>query len=166
MEIIVLPYIAVSFVIGWAVFSPFSRFDDLGRLTLDRMTTADLLAAFLPMCVLMAIARWAMPPDQTPVWLLILVGTLIFGFAFSGLIAGLFLLDKMKDKTSLRRMATIGVIIPMGSLLSVAWIVFPFVGYAYSTSYAIPATLAIVILTFLLRWLSEWVCRNQQVTKS
>ena len=165
MEIIVLPYIAVSFVIGWAVFSPFSRFDDLGRLSLDRITTADLLAAFLPMCVLMAVARQTISADQTPTWLLILVGTFILGFTFSGLVVGLFLLDKIDNKTSLKRIATIGVIIPMGSLLTVAWIAFPFVGYAYSIVHAIPATLAIFIMTLLLRGLSEWVCHSPNIAE-
>ncbi|MDA8563657.1 hypothetical protein N9L06_04305 [Mariniblastus sp.] len=165
MEIIVLPYIAISFAIGWAIFSPFSRFDDLGRLTLDRTTTADLLAALLPMCVLMAVARRMISADQSPVWLLILIGTLILWFAISGLIVGLFLLDKMEPKTSLKRMATIGVIIPLGSLLTVAWIAFPFIGFAYSISYAIPATFAIAILTLLLRALSEWVCHNPHIAE-
>lgn len=165
MEIIVLPYIAVSFVIGWAVFSPFSRFDDVGRRTLSRATTGDLLAAFLPMCVLLAVARQVISADQSPAWLLIVVGALILGFAFFGLVIGLFLLSSMNNTTSLKRMATIGVIIPMGSLLSVAWIAFPFVGYVYSVSYAIPATLAIIILTLLLRTLSEWVCHNPHITE-
>jgi hypothetical protein len=165
MEIIVLPYIAVSFVIGWAVFSPFSRFDDLGGRKLDRTTTGDLLAAFIPMCVLLAVARQAIASDQAPIWLLMVVGALIFAFALFGLITGLFLLSALDDATSLKRMATIGVIVPLGSLLSVTWIAFPFVGYVYSISYTIPATLAIVVLTLLLRWLSEWVCHNPQITE-
>jgi len=158
MEIIVLPYIAVSFAIGWAVFSPFLKFDDLSRLSLDRITTSDLLAIFLPLSVLLTVARWTLPEDAVSVWVLLLIGVLILGFAFLALVAGLFLLDKMGATNSFKRMAIIGVIVPMGSLLSIAWIAFPFVALAYSVPYAIAATVSVVIVTLLLRGLSEWVC--------
>ena len=164
MEIIVLPYIAVSFVIGWAVFSPFLKFDDLSRLSLGRITTSDLLAICLPLSVLLTVARWTIPKDAISVWVLLLIGLLILVFAFLGLVAGLFLIDKMGATTSFKRMATIGVIVPLGSLLTIAWIAFPLVALAYSVPYAIAATLAIGILTVLLRGLSEWVCHRDSAS--
>lgn len=158
MEIIVLPYIAVSFAIGWAIFSPFSRFEDLGRLTLDRLATSDLLAMFLPISLQLTVAKWTLTLETLSVWTLVAAAVTMLMFTTCGLVVGLFLLDKMSRTTSLKRIAVIGVIIPLGAMLTIAWIAFPFIGYAYSISYTIPATLSVVLATLLLRWLSVWVC--------
>ena len=158
MEIIVLPYIAISFVIGWAVFSPFSKFDDLGRLTFDRIATSDLLATFLPLSFSLATFRQIVPADSLSIFVLIFAGTFLLSCAIAGLIAGLFLFDKMERPSSLKRMATIGIIIPLGSLFTLAWIALPLAACVYSVSYAIPATLLVLPATLLLRSLSAWVC--------
>ena len=163
MEIIVLPYIAISFVIGWTVFSPFTQFDDFGRLTFDRIATSDLFATFLPLSVSLAIVRQIAPVGSLPLAVLIFAGICILGYAIFGLVVGLYLFDKMKAPSSLKRVATIGIIIPLGSLLTLAWIALPLAACVYSVLYAIPVTLLVLTATLMLRGLSAWVCDSSMM---
>jgi len=159
MEIIILPYMAISFFIAWAIFSPFAEIEDLHDWTFSKIETVDLFAVFLPVCFLLALIQWAAPTDSLPAlaWTLIMAAILIL--SISGFAIGLFLLAKMKPKPPLKRMAIIGVIVPIGSLLTLAWIAFPLFAFARSMFYAMPATLAIVPATLALRWLSGWACK-------
>lgn len=59
MEIIVLPYMAISFLIGWAIFSPLAKIENLKQRKFARIETVDLLAMFLPFSYLLAIAKWS-----------------------------------------------------------------------------------------------------------
>jgi hypothetical protein len=79
----------------------------------------------------------------------------IFGFATS-----LFLLAKMHQTPPVKRMAMIGIVVPFGALLTLAWIVFPAVASVYSIVYSMPAAMAVIPVTFGLRWLSSWICQN------
>lgn len=160
IEIIILPYMAVSFAIGWAVFSPFSSLDDLDSLTFEKLTTIDILASFLPLCVMLSISLAAIPKEAVTTLLLVLIVAAIFGFTIAGLAIGLFLLSKLENTTSLKRIAINGVVIPFGSQLAIAWFVIPIWASSYSIFMSMPAMLAIPICVLGLRAISDWTCNR------
>lgn len=160
MEIIILPYMAISFIIGWAIFSPFADLEGLDMWTFARIEISDLLGVFVPVSLLFACATWTLETANVRAigWSIVASG--IFLFAFLGFGAGLYLLAKMKQTAPLKRMALIGIVIPMGSLLTVTWFAIPVVAMASSIVYSIPAAAAVVPITCAFRWLSHWVCRS------
>lgn len=160
MEIILLPYMAISFSIAWAIFSPFAKIDDLQEWTFARIETSDLFAIFLPLSFLWAVVKWTTPEDLLSVPVLALSATGIFLLTFFGFVAGLFLLAKMNQTPPAKRMAVIGIIMPLGSLLTIAWFAVPMLASAGSILYAIPAILSVVPATLAFRGLSVWVCEN------
>ena len=162
MEIIVLPYLAISFAIAWAVFSPFSTIDDIHEWTFDKVEIGDLFAVFLPIGFLLAFTIWAIPTDSISVVNLSLILSAILLFSFSGLLTGLYLFAKLNRIHSVKRMTIIGIIVPIGSFLTFGWVVFPLAGMASSEGsilLAIPATIVVLPVTWVLRSLSQWVCR-------
>lgn len=160
MEIIILPYMAISFIIGWAIFSPFADLEGLDTWTFARIETSDLMGVFVPVSLMFACATWTLETVNVPVVGWSIVASAIFLFAFLGFGAGLYLLAKMKQTAPLKRMALIGIVIPLGSLLTVSWFAIPVVAMASSIVYSIPAAIALVPITCALRWLSHWVCRS------
>ena len=164
IEIIILPYMAVSFAIGWAVFSPFSSLEDLDSLTFEKLTTVDILASFLPLCVTLSISLAAIPKDALTALLLTLIAAAIFGFTIMGLAIGLFLLSKLQNTTSLKRIAVNGIVIPFGSLLAIAWFVIPIWASSYSIFMSMPAMLAIPVCVLGLRAISDWTCDRAPLT--
>jgi len=160
MEIIILPYMAISFSIAWAIFSPLAEIEGLHQWTFARIETGDLLAIFVPLSSLLAFANWATSAFEIPMLGLTLIVASIGVFTLAGLFAGLFLLAKMSYRPVVKRMAMIGVVIPLGSLLTLAWFALPIIAIAESVLYAIPATIAVVPITMMLRSLCEWVCRD------
>ena len=58
MEIIVLPYMAISFAIAFAIFSPLNQIDDLHDWSFARIETGDLFAVFLPISGFLALVSW------------------------------------------------------------------------------------------------------------
>jgi hypothetical protein len=161
MEIIILPYMAISFSIGWAIFSPFAEIEDLQQWTFARIETSDLFATFLPFCLLWPVVTWATPTAYFPVVVLMSIAVTIFMVTLFGFVVGLFLLAKIDHATPVKRMAIIGIIIPLGSLLTLAWIAFPLWAFAGSSIYAIPAVLAVIPITLVFRGLSDWACRTR-----
>jgi len=164
IEIIILPYMAVSFAIGWAVFSPFSSLEDLDSLTFEKLTTIDILASFLPLCVMLSLALAANPKEASSTLLLVLLGVAILGFTIGGLAIGLFLLSKLQNVTSLKRIAINGVVIPFGSLLAIAWFVIPIWASSYSIFLSMPAMLALPVCVLALRAISDWACDRPPLT--
>lgn len=162
MEIIVLPYMAISFMIGWAIFAPFAEIDNLDRWSFARIETSDLLATFLPISFLLAAITWLLQSETVPWIFVVAIAAMIFLFTLLALIAGLFLLAKLDHPTSIKRMAIIGLIIPLGSFLTFAWIAVPLTAFAASVLYSIPAALAILPITLCLRAMSHWVCRSEK----
>ena len=162
MEIIVLPYMAISFLIGWAVFSPFAQIENLQDWKFARVETSDLFAIFLPTSYLLATVALVTRIETLPWMVLSAIAIAILFLSFFGLVAGLFLLAKIDSASSGRRITLIGVIIPIGALLTFAWIALPLTAFAGSFWYAIPATLIVIPLTFLLRILSGWVCKSSR----
>ena len=150
---------AISFFIAWAVFSPFAEIDDLHNWTFSKIETSDLFAIFLPCGFLLALVRWVVPVVQLPALAWALSAGAILRLSVLGFVTGLFLLAKMNRKPALKRMAIIGIVIPIGSLLTLAWIAIPFFAFASSMFYAIPATAAIAPITLALRWLNTWACK-------
>ena len=160
MEIIILPYMAISFMIGWAIFSPFADLEGLDAWTFARIEISDLFGVFVPISLFFACANGALKTANVPVIGWSIVASAIFLFTFLGFGAGLYLLAKLKQTASLKRMALIGIVIPLGSLLTVFWFAIPVCAMASSFVYSIPAAVAIVPITFALRWLSNWVCSS------
>lgn len=161
MEIIVLPYLVISFVIAWAIFSPFAKIDKVDRWHFAPVTISDLLATFLPNGLFLSLATTSLPDDDTPVWLYGSIVLVSFLLAATSLAIGLFLLAKMLPISSLKRIAIIGVIVPLGATLTIAWVALPLWAFAYSILLSIPATLVLVPVTYGLRMLSQWVCSPQ-----
>ena len=112
----------------------------------------------------MATVRWATPEEATVstlAWSLTAAAILLL--SLFGLVLGLFMLAKMKPTAPLKRMALIGVVIPLGSLLTFGWIAFPLFAFASSIVYAFPATLLVIPITWALRGLNYWVCKAEGV---
>lgn len=158
MEIIILPYMAISFIIGWAIFSPLADLEGLDTWTFARIEMSDLLGVFVPVSLLFACATWDLRATNVAVFGWSIVATAIILFAFLGFAAGLYVLAKMKPTAPLKRMALIGIVIPMGSLLTVSWFAIPIFAMASSFVYSIPAAVAVIPITLALRWISNWVC--------
>ena len=158
IEIILLPYMAVSFFIGWAVFSPFSTLKDLDSMTFDNLQTVDLLAIFIPMSVLLSVAQSAIPRGGSYTLMMVLLAAGMLLFSVVALATGLFLLSKLPQSTPLKRLAINGVILPFGTLLSLAWFVIPIWAGSYSIPYSMPAVLIIIFFAFILRQISYWTC--------
>ncbi|MEM7455247.1 MAG: hypothetical protein AAF456_12930 [Planctomycetota bacterium] len=162
IEIILLPYLAISSLIGWAIFSPFGKIEGIDQWSFARVETGDLLAIFLPIGALLGLTNWSMAGNELPKLVLGLILATIFLFALFTFAVGLFLIAKLGKPPSAKRMATIGLIVPLGTLLTIAWFAIPMLSYAESSLYSAPATLAIFPVTFCLRALSTWVCQRPE----
>lgn len=163
MEVIVLFYMAISFFIGWAIFSPFAEVEDLREWSFSRIETADLFAVFLPFSFFLSMILWTIPKESQTVPMVVVAIIGISILALVGFFVALFLLAKMAKTSPAKRMALIGIVMPLGSTLTLAWVVLPLVALANSILYAIPATFGIAIATLVLRLLSDWVCRNNSM---
>lgn len=161
MEIIVLPFLAFSFLIAWAVFSPFSALDELDDWTFDEIQTCDMIAAFLPLSAGLATLTSTLNPTKHPAIFCTLLAAVVLFSSFT-LFAGLFVLAKMTSTSSAKRMAIIGLIMPAGSFLCLAWIVVPVLAFTAYAWYAIPFTLIFVPIVFVIRKLSFWACNPGQ----
>lgn len=163
MEIVILPYMAISFIIGWAIFSPFADLEGLDAWTFAPIEMSDLFGVFVPVSLLFSWATWTFQTANVALVGWSIVASAIFLFAFLGFALGLYLLAKMKQTAPLKRMTLIGIVIPLGSLLTVTWFAIPVFAMASSIAYAIPATVALVPITLALRCLSNWVCSSSSV---
>lgn len=160
MEVIVLFYMAISFFIGWAIFSPFAAIEEMREWSFAKPEISDLLALFLPFSFSFSLLLWTVPRDVRSVELVTLFGAGVTLVSFLGLCLSLFFLAKMERMSPAKRMTMIGIVIPVGAFLTLGWISFPLYGFAKSTIFAIPATLFIPVATLILRGLSDWVCRK------
>ncbi|MEM6472277.1 MAG: hypothetical protein AAF802_22135 [Planctomycetota bacterium] len=160
LEIFALPYFVVSGVIGWAVFGPFIRIEDSEALSRADIAISDLLAVSLPVGVVFASACWMMPVSilSVAVQAIVLFTALLFGV--TALAVGLFLVPKKINVTFFKRMTVVGVIAPLGILLTVGWVGFPVWACLYSISYFVPSMFAIAAATMGLRFLGQWVCKT------
>lgn len=155
---------AISFAIAWVIFSPFAEIDDLQEWTFARIETSDLLAIFIPFSSLLAFFTWLVPADKLSAVALTSITIAIGLYTLASLLVGLFLLAKLERKSSFQRVAIIGIIIPLGSLLALAWFAVPLMAMTNSVVYAIPATLGVIPTTLVLRQLSGWVCRGNSAS--
>ena len=159
MEIIILPYMAISFLIGGVIFSPFTAIDDLDDWTFAKIKTVDIFALFIPMCLLLALTTWGFQLESLPKAIVVCIVATIVVFVLLAFFAGLFVLAKLQNPAPLRRLVLIGLIMPLGAFLTLAWIAVPLLAYAGSIYYSLPATLSFIPLTLGLRALSAWVCQ-------
>ncbi|MEM8913276.1 MAG: hypothetical protein AAGC97_16030 [Planctomycetota bacterium] len=162
LEVFALPYFAVSGVIGWFIFAPFFRVDSSESLSRSSITISDLLAISIPVSVLFSAASWMMPVSIASPWVQAIVIATAFGFAATALTAGLFLVPKTIEVTSLKRMTIVGIIAPFGILLMVGWIGFLIWACVVSIVYLAPSMIAIAAVTAGLRGLSRWACQPKK----
>lgn len=159
LEVFALPYLAVTGVIGWAVFEPFFRANDAEGLSCSNITISDLLAAPIPVTFVFVIAGWALPGDGRSFWVQALVFVGALAFAAGCLAVGLFLVPQKLPLTFPKRMAIVGFIAPSGTLLVVGWVGFAGWACFYSVAYLAPCMILIAAATFGLRKLAQWVCQ-------
>lgn len=159
LEVFALPYLAVTGIIGWAVFEPFFRINDTDSLSCSHVTISDLLAAPLPVSFIILTARWMMPASGNAVYVQLLVLVSALAFAATSVAVGLFLVPKTFQVTFPQRLAIVGVIAPFGLLLTIGWVGFAGWACYYSVAYLAPAMIALVLATFGLRVLGLWACR-------
>lgn len=158
MEIIILFYMGITLAIGWCIFSPFAALGDIRVWSFAKLETTDLFALFLPYALTFALLPWVTPEIKLTLTIAALVAAGISLFVAMGLVAGLFMLAKMKRISSAKRMALIGIVFPMGLTLTIAWVAFPLAAFARSTTDSIWVTLAIGLVSIALRGISSWIC--------
>lgn len=158
MEIIVLPYMAISLLVGWAIFAPFAAIDEFERWSFSKVETSDLLTIILATSFLLAATNWLRQAIEIPWFILATIFASIILFVTFTFFTGLFLLAKLEGTPSIKRAAIIGIIIPFGSVLTFGWIALPMLAFTGSGTYSILATLVTVVLTVGLRAMSNWVC--------
>jgi hypothetical protein len=164
MEIIVLPFMSISLVIAWAVFAPFASIPEMDDWTFAKVQLCDLLAIFVPFGILlMCIMRMGLGQRGDLVSGFVFAAS--FGFTLFSFFSGLFVIAKMASPATLDRVLIIGFIIPVGSFLSLAWVVVPALVFSSYAMYSMPVAIAIVPVVFLLRQLSNWVCRQEQLRR-
>ncbi len=161
MEIIVLPFMTISFVIAWAVFAPFTSIDGMDSWTFAKIRTADLLAIFLPICVQLALANWLVALREiSRLELSVVIGTIAV-FSLTTFLCGLFVIEKMQNLSAVKRMTIIGLIVPLGTFLCFAWVVVPLLAFTSYAIYSIPLAILFVPLVFALRRLANWACSKE-----
>lgn len=161
LEIFALPYFAVSGVIGWVIFEPFFRNDESESLARADLAITDLLAISLPISVLFASVTWMMPARIRSLEVQAVVITSGLLFAAVALTLGLILVPRTFHLTFLKRMAIVGVIAPLGILLTIGWVGFLIWSWSYSILYLAPSSMAIAAAIAGLRILGVWVCQRE-----
>lgn len=159
LEIFGIPYLGVTGVIGWLIFAPFFQSHEAPLSFPTRVTISDLLTLPLTMGVFFSFAGWLVPLRTQS--LLLQSSVMVIGLLFSvaTLTLGLFLLPE-NNGTSLKRITVVGLIAPLGGLLTFAWVGFVVWVSTYSVMYLVPAMIVIAALTFGLRTLTLWVCKD------
>ena len=165
-EIVIPFYMAITVLIGWAIYSPFVGAGSSQEQSFAKIQLSDLFAVFLPTGVVLALATSAVPNEKmTFIGTMIVIAGTSF-LALAGLLVGLFLLARMSKITVVKRMTMIGILIPASLPLILAWGLLPIYAFAVSIHLMIPATLAIAISTYFLRLISVWICNNTIDTQS
>ena len=156
-EIFIPFYMAISCLIAWMVFSPFAFLDGTQSRKFAKIKTCDLLAVFLPLSGTLSLLT--KPSGGISVWFVLLVVSTALILSGFSLLAGLYLFEKMAAISAAKRIAVIGIIIPFGSSLTLAWVALPIYAFALSVHLAVPSLIAVAVMTTLLRIVSIWVCR-------
>ena len=158
LEIFAVPYFAISGVIGWVIFEPFFRRGESESFTLVNITTTDLLAVTIPISLIFLCAGWILPENimSLPIQLVVIATAMLF--AVLALILGLFLLPDNASVSFFKRMAVVGIITPIGILLTLGWIGLLIWAGAHSMLYLAPSSIAIAAMCSGLRILGRWVC--------
>lgn len=163
LEVFAVPYLGISAVIGWVIFEPFFR-DGVVGSSADPPPPAgvaitDLMAVVVPLGVSFAWAGWAMPEAiRSPTVQAIVIGLMTL-FAAAAWVLGLFLLPPASRGVFLKRMAVVGIISPLGIVMTVGWIGFILWAGGYSILALVPSTVGVAACSAGLRVLSVWVCR-------
>ena len=95
-----------------------------------------------------------------PAWGYSILIVMAIGYAIMSLLTGLFLIDKMQPLPSWKRVAIIGVIVPLGAFLTFAWGIIPLIAYKHSMGMLVAVMFALIPTAAALHFLSQWVCRS------
>ncbi|MEM9410294.1 MAG: hypothetical protein AAGA30_04225 [Planctomycetota bacterium] len=160
-EIFIPFYMAISFLIGWSIFSPFSTKIVSHSWAFAQIQLADFLALFFPCGIYLSVANIWIGRDTFSLQMnAILIFSTMF-MASAMLAAALFLLGQMSALDGSKRMVLVGIVVPMGLPLTVAWVILPIYAFTISIHLAVPALFAILMLSIVLRCLSVWICSGQ-----
>ena len=108
MEIIVLFLMAITVLIGWIVFSPFASLERIQEWTFAKPEVGDLLALFLPCSGGLALfTHFFAKYELSTIVLVSLIPSFILALA-AVLLSGLYLLDKLRQPSSAKRIVLIG----------------------------------------------------------
>ncbi|MEC8557284.1 MAG: hypothetical protein VXZ82_19965 [Planctomycetota bacterium] len=126
-----------------------------------RATICDLLTLPLTMGVFFSFVGLLIPLKTQTLFLQSTVLVIGLLFSVSTLALGLLLLPKNIELSTLKRITVVGLIAPLGGLLTFAWVGLVVLVSTYSVMYLVPAMIVIAALTFSLRTLTLWVCRTE-----
>lgn len=160
LEIFGIPYLGVTGVIGWLIFAPFFQNHEATLSFPTRVTISDLFTLPLTMGVFFSFAGWLIPLETQTLILQSTVMAIGLLFSVATLTLGLLLLPKGLEISTLKRITVVGLIAPLGGLLTFAWVGLVVWVSTYSVMYLVPAMIVIGALTFGLRALALWVCRE------
>ncbi len=161
LEIFGIPYLGVTGVIGWLIFAPFFTNHEATVAFPTRATISDLLTLPLTMGVFFSFVGLLIPLKTQTLFLQSTVLVIGLLFSVSTLALGLLLLPKNIELSTLKRITVVGLIAPLGGLLTFAWVGLVVLVSTYSVMYLVPAMIVIAALTFSLRTLTLWVCRTE-----
>ncbi|MEM7560137.1 MAG: hypothetical protein AAF394_13545 [Planctomycetota bacterium] len=159
LEIFGIPYLGVTGVIGWLIFAPFFQDHETQLSFPTRVTISDLFTLPLTMGVFFSFAGCLIPLRTQSLLLQSAVTTIGLLFSVAALGLGLLLLPE-NNESSLKRFAVVGLVAPLGGLLTFAWVGLVVWVSTYSVMYLVPAMIVIAALTFGLRTLTLWVCKE------
>ena len=160
LEIFAFPYFLVSGVIGWVIFKPFFRANEIESLSCAKITIADLLAISLPAGVLFAVSSLITPPQIRSPLVQMTIVALTMLFAVSSLWVSLLLVTRMCSDSFIKRMTLVGMICPFGIIFAFGWVGLLIWSGSHSISYLAPVSVAMAAGIFALRHLSVWVCQD------
>ena len=158
MEIIVLPFMTISFVIAWAIFAPFASIHGMDSWTFAKIQISDLLVFFAPVCAQFALANWLIELRSASTLEFCFVVGSIFLFSTATFFSGLFVIAKMGNVPTRKRIVIVGIVIPLGTFICIGWVIVPLLAFTEYVFYSIPITLVIIPVVLFLRRLAEWSC--------
>jgi hypothetical protein len=150
-----LAYFASVAISGYVVFSPFRVHLESKPAQGGRFQIMDLLAIFIPIQIGLAALKTIFADVNWYPELAVLVATAFFVAIFLAWLYGVRLLSRINVNNAAKRVAFLGVVVPLGFLTCATS--FLFLVLAESTAQALVRLLVIVTLLLGLRWLGSWV---------
>ncbi|MCP4094762.1 MAG: hypothetical protein GY880_27785 [Planctomycetaceae bacterium] len=159
LPILVAVYFASVFVIGHIVFSPLKSDASKPPTPGVRFQLTDMLAIFFPFQLGFAAINLFLPDIQWNV--AIAIATTIVLLLITGLtwIYGMRLLWRMKVHQAKKRVALLGIVMPIGCVLSAT--ALPILASVHSLYDFLFRAAAVLFMSWILRRLVVWIRSNQ-----